>query len=672
MFSQPLILGSTYRLKFKSAFERHGVCTTPGVTCLHPGGGVFRLEQITNFRDVVLAGIKLYDVFFKPLGFTEEEYSKYFDGKPEDVFEPEYTTKMVDNETTDTETQTVNGKLMVVTKKVVTSHEVHVETSKSRIKKHYKDNVNYASYPVYKFVDVIDTSDVIYVPELTIAEFPEIDINEYKDLSLVIHLGYLDDPAKIDPMLLSIRERMAAYGWRPSLVRLYCTDTKWMSPMEYEAAKNMRVPASLVMINDSNRAQYLGETAIINGQFKKIAEHVTAATADSEVDIDAIKVHPKVIDNGLFIVPCTDSDTFVAGDTYYMQVIKEVEGQKVSILKILKEGYDFSPGDPCAAYAPVTAAEIQEHGYTDLFTKNDPSYTAVEYGKHGEYTASSLLKKIYGDVYVETTDAERVDGKTYWIYEGELSYRVATDEDFLMNDDAEAPALKKFKPSMMYMEKQTDRGEIYRAATEDEIADPSQVLYFKNPDTYTAVTINPSDFDQKKQYFIRVVGNDGKGVNLYKEMYSTVEALELQGFKFTYQDLFKYTQNLTLQLEDIIDIGTSENNVTLPDQEYDPYWKEYEGRRFRWQVPSENPTQTVTLELTISDKTYKLVAGKTGSLLGQSGQIGKEIYVKDSNSLRRNYYMQYMTQLKTVEDQKARIEALENLVLELVNKQASS
>ena len=669
MFSQPLILGSTYRLKFKSAFERHGVCTTPGVTCLHPGGGVFRLEQITNFRDVVLAGIKLYDVFFKPLGFTEEEYSKYFDGKPEDVFEPEYATKMVDNETTDTETQTVNGKLVVVTKKVVTSHEVHVETSKSRIKKHYKDNVNYASYPVYKFVDVIDTSDVIYVPELTIAEFPEIDISEYKDLSLVIHLGYLDDPAKIDPMLLSIRERMAAYGWRPSLVRLYCTDTKWMSPMEYEAAKNMRVPASLVMINDANREQYLGETAIINGLFKKITEHVTSATADTEVDIDAIKVHPKVIDNSLFIVPCTDSDTFVAGDTYYMQVIKNVEGQKVSILKILKEGFDFSPGDPCAAYAPVTAAEIVESGYTDVFTKNDPSYTAVEYGKHGEYTASSLLKKIYGDVYVETTDTERVLNKTYWIYEGELSYREATDDDFIT--DGETEDLKKFKPSMMYMEKQTDRGEIYRAATEDEIADPSQVLYFKNPDTYTAVTINPSSFDTSKQYFIRVVGNDGKGVNLYKELYSTVEALELQGFKFTYQDLFKYTQNLTLQLEDIIDIGTSENNITLPDQEYDPYWKEYEGRRFRWQEPAENPTQTVTLELTISDKTYKLVAGKTGSLLGQSGQIGKEIYVKDSNSLRRNYYMQYMTQLKTVEDQKARIEALENLVLELVNKQTS-
>ena len=402
-------------------------------------------------------------------------------------------------------------------------------------------------------------------------------------------------------------------------------------------------------------------------KIENLSHRYSVQWAVKDIDLE-IKTHG--VDNSLFIVPCTDSDTFVAGDTYYMQVIKNVEGQKVSILKILKEGYDFSPGDPCAAYAPVTAAEIVENGYTDVFTKNDPSYTAVEYGKHGEYTASSLLRKIYGDVYVETTDTERVSNKTYWIYEGELSYRKATDDDFIT--DGETEDLKKFKPSMMYMEKQTDRGEIYRAATEDEIADPSQVLYFKNPDTYTAVTINPSSFDTSKQYFIRVVGNDGKGVNLYKELYSTVEALELQGFKFTYQDLFKYTQNLTLQLEDIIDIGTSENNITLPDQEYDPYWKEYEGRRFRWQEPAENPTQTVTLELTISDKTYKLVAGKTGSLLGQSGQIGKEIYVKDSNSLRRNYYMQYMTQLKTVEDQKARIEALENLVLELVNKQASS
>ena len=64
MFTQPLVIGSTYRVKFKSIFERHGVCTTPGATCLHKGGGVFRLEQITNFRDVVYSGIKLYDVFF--------------------------------------------------------------------------------------------------------------------------------------------------------------------------------------------------------------------------------------------------------------------------------------------------------------------------------------------------------------------------------------------------------------------------------------------------------------------------------------------------------------------------------------------------------------------------------------------------------------------------------
>jgi hypothetical protein len=64
------------------------------------------------------------------------------------------------------------------------------------------------------------------------------------------------------------------------------------------------------------------------------------------------------------------------------------------------------------------------------------------------------------------------------------------------------------------------------------------------------------------------------------------------------------------------------------------------------------------------------VSQKTGMLLGQSGQIGKEIYIKDSDSLKRNYYMKYMTQLKTVEDQKTRIAELEKLVLELIENQS--
>ena len=670
MFSQPLILGSTYRLKFKSVFERHGVCTTPGVTCLHPGGGVFRLEQITNFRDVVLAGIKLYDVFFKPLGFTEEEYSKYFDGKPDDEYEPEYGSKIVENETTDTETATRDGKLVVTTKKVVTAHEVHVETSKSRIKKHYKDNVSYATYPIYKFVDAVDTSDVIYVPELTLAEFPEIDIAEYKDLSLVVHLGYLDDPASIDPMLLSIRERMAAYGWRPSLVRLYCTDSKWMNQLEYEAIKNMRVPARIVTIKEDTVNKYLGETAIVSGQFKKLAKNVTSATADTEIDIDVVKEHATVIDNRLFITPCDDSDVFVAGDTYYLKLVQDGK----AIMHILKEGYDFSPGDPCVAYVPVSYDDaIGKYIDVPKFVKEASQYTKVEYGKHSEYSASSLLRKVIGTVYKETLDSVRDPNKNYYIYEGELSYRLADNDDFDHREEDPEGTNTGFALATMYLEKVADGQEVYRQATEEEIEDPAQVLYFKNPDKYVEYT---EELDPDGVYFVKnidaVDGDTGNAV-LYKETYATVEALALQGFKFSYQDLFKYTQNLTLQLEDIIDIGLSESTVTLPgaNLDYDEFWKEYDGRRFRWEENRDgDPTQMVTLEIKITKDTFARVAGKSGVLLGQSGQISKEIYIKDSESLKRNYYMQYMTQLKTVEDQKARIAALENLVLELIENKS--
>jgi hypothetical protein len=672
MFSQPLILGSTYRLKFKSIFERHGVCTTPGVTCLHPGGGVFRLEQITNFRDVVLAGIKLYDVFFKPLGISEEEYSKYFDGKPADEFEPEYGTKLVENETTDTETTTRDGKLVVLTKKVITTHEVHVETGKSRIKKHYKDNVSYATYPVYKFVDAVDTSDVIYVPELTLAEFPEIDIAEYKDLSLVVHLGYLDDPARIDPMLLSIRERMAAYGWRPDLVRLYCTDTKWMNPMEYEAVKKMRVPAKTVMIKDDTVSKYLGETAIVNGQFKKLAKNVTSATADTEIDIDEVKLHPQVIDNRLFITPCEDSDVFVAGDTYYLQFTETTDSGTMKVMKILKEGYDYSPGEPCIAHIPVSYEDAIGKHAGKVYVKSPASYTKVEYGKHAEYSASSLLRKLIGTVYKETLDTSRNTSKHYYLYEGELEYREASNEDFVHRDGDADGVNTGFDLSKMYLEIYASGQEVYRQATEDEVNDPSQVLYFKNPDNYVSTT----DVHEGGEYYVRsvdVADNVSGDAVVYKEMYATEEALVLQGFKFSYQDLFKYTQNLTLQLEDIIDIGLSENTTTLPDAslEYDEYWKEYDGRRFRWQENVDgDPTQTVSLEILITKDTYRRVSQKTGMLLGQSGQIGKEIYIKDSDSLKRNYYMKYMTQLKTVEDQKTRIAELEKLVLELIENQS--
>ena len=72
-----------------------------------------------------------------------------------------------------------------------------------------------------------------------------------------------------------------------------------------------------------------------------------------------------------------------------------------------------------------------------------------------------------------------------------------------------------------------------------------------------------------------------------------------------------------------------------------------------------------TIETVINEDTISYLSQKAGILLGQSGQIYKEIYVKDSGQQKRNYYMQYVIQSKTVDDQKRRIAELEAALLQL-------
>lgn len=742
MVNQPLVLGSTYRLKFKSVFERHGVCTTPGVTCLHPGGGVFRLEQITNFRDLVLAGIKLYDVFFKPLGIPEEEYQKYFDGKPDDVFVPEYVTQEVENETTEQVSKTENGRLILINKRVVTKHEVQVETGRSIRKRHYHDSVSYASYPIYKFVDVIDSNDVIYVPELTIDSFPEIDIREYRDLSLVVHLGYLNDPSSLDPMLLSIRERMAAYGWRPKHVKLYATGTKWMSPTEYDGLKNLRVPATIETITSETKNEMLGQIAIINGQLKKLVNKVVDAT--SEVDINEIMKHHMVLDNRLFMVPCADGELFTTGDNYYSQVARTTPAGKAIVCKhLLKEGQDYTPGNPCISYS---LAETKPTDAEKMYKLVPGGYTKVPYGHHSDFAPEALLRKLttddytpinilttdrdfetqyyirlsesqfrpateedfdqqfkrglvyyektYPEVgkslatpikqhvklyerdeddYVETTDSVVKEGKTYFYKEGESYFELewwmeASTDTFCVKEKtyyiliqgsgvyrlATAAAFQWFKEGPEYFTKGATIVR-YRQATEEEITDPMQVLYTRDPDSY----IETETWIEGKT-FLRS--------SVWKEVYSTVEALSLMGYKFDYDDTFGQNKSMILQLEDIIEVVDSTTNVMLPskDLNYQVFWKKYDGRKFRWvEYPeANNPTVSVTLETIVSEDSKDLLSEKTGVLLGQSGQIAKETYIKNSGEQKHNYYMRYVIQQKQVEDQKDRIAALEQALIQ--------
>lgn len=678
MFTQPLVIGSTYRLRFKSTFERHGVCSTPGVTCLHQGGGVFRLEQITNFRDLVLAGIKLYETFFQPVGVTRDEYAKYFDGKPDDVIAPEYTTQQVSNEIVDAITQTdKDGNLVAVERHTIRKHEIHVETGKSILKRHYKDKINYASYPIYKFVDVIDTNDVIWVPELTLLEFPEIDIREYKDLSLVVHLGYIDTPNKLDPMLLAIRERMAVYGWRPSLIKLYATGTKWMGPDEYDRLKNLRVPATIEVIDDNNRNMMVGETAIINGQLKKLVDRVTDAS--TELTIGSIAKKKQIIDGRMFRVQCVDGDVFVTGEKYYVLITEQSGDKSIACWKALVEGIDYDIGNPCVTYRRATASELRDDAVTK-YTRSEETHRAVEYGKHGEYDPESLLSRYENDIYTGTTDTTRDRSKTYYV-EDDGQWREAVESDF----DAEG----EFKTNTSYCEYK-GRDYVYQQATDDEIADPSIVLYIAIPYAYTKTT----DISDGGEYYVRVLDLDSSDeptgyTNVYKEVYSTVStrdsvgniirvgSLDLMGFKFDYDDEFGQSKSITLQLEDIIEAAYSELNVVLPDAkfDYDKFWKRFEGRLFRWTrrpvgTLENDPSLTETIETVINRDTIEYLSQKSGILLGQSGQIYKEIYVKDSGKQKRNYYMKYVIQSKTVDDQKRRIAELEAALVQLQSMNA--
>lgn len=288
MLNQQLVLGRTYRFKFKSEFEAHGVCSTSGITCLHQGEGVFTLEQISSFADMVKAGVKLYDSFFKPLGITEDEYAAYFDGKPSNVFEPTYTTQSTEVQVTDVtyETQTINGvdTVVPVNTTVTRTQLTKVPTGNSTLVKEYITSLSYANYPIYKLVDVVDKTDIIYVPELAINGFPEVDINEYSDITLAIRLGYFQETAMLDPLLQSIKDKLALYGIQYDNVNAVITDTKWMSTPEYEEIKEARAPGTRTIITSSNRADCIGKFIVSTGELVEITAENIGALIRSEVN----------------------------------------------------------------------------------------------------------------------------------------------------------------------------------------------------------------------------------------------------------------------------------------------------------------------------------------------------------------------------------------------------
>lgn len=595
MLNQQLILGSVYRLKFKGRFERHGVCTSPGVTCLHKGNGVYRLEQIATFRDLTLAGVDLEKNFFTPLGVSTAEFKAYFSDKPADEYEPEYVKKNVVS-TAKAIVQIPDPEDPDVTKSVervvTTTNEVFVESGKSILKNHADDSVAYARYPIYKFVDVVDNQDILYVPELTIDGFPEIDIHAYRDLSLVFHLGLFDKPALLDPMLLAIRERMSIYGIRPRHIKLYSTGTKWMNRDEYDKVKSLRLPAEMRTIPpDASPVTYEGNHVIVAGRLRQIKENPDPNNSD-EISFDSVKGRDVTFDHLKFEHVVEPGERFKANTRYFE---KNEDGNLLPLLNPV-----YTPiGDEIMQFEEVTATADM----TDLYEKIFGEQNFVLLG-HGETRNESYAyDEDKGDKPDQLT---RLPDKYY--YKKQV-------EETVTGGTSDGPITK------------------YIPATLAEIQNASLPLYRLLVEKYK-LALSPVVGKIYYKPRSRIVGGTGRFVS---ESYINPKVLQYLGMKFKYTNPNGMDKEMVLELADIISFASQvQATITLETPEAFKRWK---GRWARW--VEENGDQGVVVEGVIPESWDGKLAGKTVDILGQDGSASKELYFLKEGETDRNYYLRY-------------------------------
>ena len=640
MLDQQLMVGSIYRIKLKGVFERHGVCTTPGLTCLHRGNGTFRLEQITTFKDLVKAGIKLYENFFQPLNISEDEYMAYFSDKPADEVEKEYTTQIV--HTTDSILTATDfpGESVTALKRVV-GKEKFVETGRSIVRRHLADSVDYADHPLYKFVDVVNPLDFIYVPELTLDGFPEIEINEYKNLHLTFHLGYFDEPKLLDPMLLAIRERMAVYGIKPRQIRLYSTGSKWLNPDEYEKIKTTRVPGEEKSIpSNAAYSQYVGDHIILNGKLKAIVEKVEEGKEDEQIEFESIRTKPRVIDTAVFLTKVLANDKFntTGGRVYYEKMI-DAEGNDLG-LRVLKVGETPNGGTimqfsktPVYAEAPKYSAEQSR-------------FIPVPYGIARDF------KKVYtlsNDEVGKETDDKDASGERLL-----FSDEIVDKEDY-------------FWVKHTYKEGDSPVKEQWLTATTEDVNDPEIVVYYMTDATFYVEDAGGTYYP-KTNFTVTDSSIRGTG-EYYYEDYASKQALALVNATISYDDNHGIRRQNTMSLPDVIELASNSRTITVPTKESDPrFYAEYFGRRFRYVEVIGGVEET--LEVVIPSETDSRIVGKTGELMGVSGEVAHNLYFLKDTTAVRNYYVKYMLLKQEFDILQDKYNKLEQHVIAIPSNQA--
>lgn len=690
MLEHQLTVGKTYRFTFKPEFERHGVCSSENVTCLHPGNGTFTLKQIASYGDVVAAGVDLFTNFFKPLGIKEDEYRQYFSGKPADEYTKEYTTRKTVTTDSKEETITVKGDDgSVQLKKIVRTNLVVkqnvVESGNSLLKKEYQSNLSYASYPIYKLVDIVNPDDILWVPEKALSGFPEVGLLNYKDIRLGINIGLWEDPQTLTPMLQSVRERSMAYGVPPLNIQLFTTGSKWMTREEYDTIKSIRLPGEEVTLTEENASQYTGKKILLNGEYATLVNGYSCKETEDTAPVagkvyyvetdngfveftgdtfedgvvylersagqalvtDLVKLDNFVIDNGLFMTELDpSSDTVFITDQKYYQRIGD------GIYKQLIENKDWVSGDNIPHFILATS-KVSGVPYYKL-TGSD-TYVPVGASVNYDYATKCCIAGI--PIYIHTVEYQSCD-ETMTIDEAEVYYKRTADGEFVVADMTGVEALSeeyfvKLKDEYNEVVPETDADGVKK------IPDAFKDEQFYVKGTTTATPIQESEYVQGSTYIRNPI---------YALNYSDPSALKCVGKKFSYVDHMDTKVTKELNASDVIMIATEKHpniriNNSYASAKYNGRWFEYTATAGNGSTISKGDRIIVR----VNTNSHELLSDVVGTIYGEKGSLWKDVVISNDGLMARNYFKLYQDELIKNAALAAKVDALQRLVNKMQN-----
>lgn len=387
MLERQLIVGKVYRFEFIPRFAIHGHSSDTSA-CIHKGRGVFRVDQIATFHDIVLSGVDLYKSFFEPCDVSKEEFNDYFAGKPNASYDKELTIVDVPVQVPQLAD---NGTTEYVTK----NRAVYVPTGKEIVKQQHIDSISYGYYPIYKLVDVVNPNDIVYAPEKAILRFPTVDIKEYPSVTLAINVGPYKDPEVLTGLMEEVRNRMVGYGVQPLDVRLFSSDALWMTSEEYDKFKSNRVSADYVSITSENMHRYVGRIAIVGNFEKVICLPATGQTYDRDTFVDVHDFLPK--DTVLDFSICTRDVAIPRSAT----LVKDGSNYKATFLPDLTKTYwrkktvsgnNFYINEVYSSSPTVTLSKVTVPSGTSQIDANPTSrYYRIS---EGAYAVSEVFRAV--------------------------------------------------------------------------------------------------------------------------------------------------------------------------------------------------------------------------------------------------------------------------------------